>query len=303
MLRRHKKLIRRVVIAGAALLVAAIVTLAVRYFSHVSVDVLQPKGTIASQEYGLMMITLGLSAIVVIPVFFMLWFFAWKYRESNHKARYMPEWDGNRWLEIVWWGIPCAIIGVLGTLAWQTSHSLDPYRPITSTVQPVRVQVVALQWRWLFIYPDYGIATMNNLSFPEKAPLNFTITSDAPMNSFWIPSLGSQVYAMSGMSSQLHLMADAVGDYKGSSTNISGKGYADMSFTAHSLTAADFAAWVKTVKTTGGTLDAGRYAQLAQPSEQTDVQYFSLADTDLYTSVLMKYMAPSSGGQHAMEGM
>lgn len=291
-----RPIVRRVSIAIGALVLAAIVTLAVHYFSHVTIDVLQPKGVIAVQQRDLLVMTLGLSLVVVIPVFFMLFLFAWRYREGNHKARYTPDWHENKWLEVLWWGIPCAIIGVLGTIAWQSSHALDPFRPLDSSVTPVRVQVVALQWRWLFIYPDYGVATTGDLRFPEKTPINFEITSDAPMNSFWIPSLGGQVYAMSGMSTQLHLMADGVGEYKGSSVNISGEGYADMAFTATSLHQADFDAWAKNVKATGGILDQARYAGLAVPTKKAPPQYFALADQDLYTGIIMKYMAPATGG-------
>lgn len=286
-------------------MVAAVVTLCVAYFSHVSIDVLQPKGTVAAQQRDLLVFTLVLSLIVVVPVFFMLLFFAWKYRESNHRARYTPDWHENKWLELLWWGIPCAIIGVLGTIAWQSSHSLDPFRALDSNATPLRVQVVALQWKWLFIYPDYGIATTNDLHMPVNVPVNFEITSDAPMNSFWIPSLGGQIYAMSGMSTQLHLMADTIGDYKGSSVNISGKGYADMAFTAKAVRQSDFDAWVRTVKTTGGQLDSARYALLAQPGSEASPRYFALADQSLYEDVIMKYMMPSDGRghAHAMGGM
>jgi cytochrome o ubiquinol oxidase subunit 2 len=287
--------IRRVVIAVGALILAVGVTVSVQYFSHVSVDVLQPKGIIAAQQRDLLVMTLGIALAVVLPVFFMLFFFAWRYREGNHRARYMPDWHENKWLEFLWWGVPCAIIGVLGVVAWQSSHALDPFRPLDSAVKPVRVQVVALQWRWLFIYPDYGIATTDDLRFPEKTPINFDITSDAPMNSFWIPSLGGQVYAMSGMSTQLHLMADGVGEYKGSSVNISGEGYADMAFTVRSLSSMDFDTWVRTVHSTGGTLDEARYMSVAVPTRKTTVQYFTLADQSLYTGIIMKYMAPATG--------
>lgn len=300
---QKRRVLRRAIIAAVAIVLAAVITLSAIYFSHVTIDVLQPKGTIAAQQRDLLVFTLGLSVVVVIPVFIMLWMFAWKYREGNHKARYTPDWQENKWLELLWWGIPCAIIGILGTIAWQSSHSLDPFRALDSNVKPLRVQVVALQWKWLFIYPDYGIATTNDLRMPINTPVNFEITSDAPMNSFWIPSLGGQVYAMSGMSTQLHLMADTIGEYKGSSVNISGKGYADMAFTATALSQQGFDNWTKTVKTTGGQLDHGRYVQLAQPASEVKPRYFVLNDQELYDSVIMKYMAPSDGHVHAVGGV
>jgi cytochrome o ubiquinol oxidase subunit 2 len=281
--------------------IVGIVTLSIWYFSQVSVDVLQPQGEVAAKQRDLIVFTLGLSLIVVVPVFTLLFYFAWKYREGNRAARYMPEWDGNKWLEIIWWGIPCIIIGILSVVTWQTSHSLDPYKPLVSDVKPVKVQVVATQWKWLFIYPELGIATTNDLRFPEKTPLNLEITADAPMNSFWIPSLGGQVYAMSGMTTKLHLSANTIGEYKGSSANISGEGYADMAFTARSLSDADFNEWVARVKTTGGALDMGRYEVLAQPSIVKEPGYFALKEDDLYTAIVMKYMMPDHTTEHATE--
>lgn len=281
--------------------IVGIVTLSIWYFSQVSVDVLQPQGEVAAKQRDLIVFTLGLSLIVVVPVFTLLFYFAWKYREGNRAARYMPEWDGNKWLEIIWWGIPCIIIGILSVVTWQTSHSLDPYKPLVSDVKPVKVQVVAMQWKWLFIYPELGIATTNDLRFLEKTPLNLEITADAPMNSFWIPSLGGQVYAMSGMTTKLHLSANTIGEYKGSSANISGEGYADMAFTARSLSDADFNEWVARVKTTGGALDMGRYEVLAQPSIVKEPGYFALKEDDLYTAIVMKYMMPDHTTEHATE--
>lgn len=301
---KTKKWLR--IIAFSVLALAAI-SLAVVYFGGVNIDVLNPQGHIAARERDLIVFTLLLSLVVVLPVFFMLFFFAWKYRADNHKARYTPDWDGNKWLEVVWWGIPCVIILILGVITWKSSHELDPYRAIDSTVKPVTVQVVALQWKWLFIYPDQKIATINDLRFPEKTPINFVITGDAPMNSFWIPSLGGQVYAMSGMSTKLHLIADTIGEYKGSSANISGEGFADMAFTAKSVSRQDFDAWTKDTATTGGSLDGDRYVQLAQPGVPHEAQYFKLGDASLYDTIIMKYMMPSSHDDHGktatMEGM
>jgi cytochrome o ubiquinol oxidase subunit 2 len=272
--------------------IVGLIVVSVGYFSGVSVDVLQPQGEVANKQRDLIVFTLGLALIIIIPVFFMLFYFAWKYREGNHTAKYTPEWAGSKWLEMIWWGVPCVIIGILSVITWQSSHDLDPYRPLTSDVKPVRVQVVALQWKWLFIYPDYNIATVNDLRFPEKTPVNFEITADAPMNSFWIPSLGGQVYAMSGMTTKLHLMADTTGTYKGSSANISGEGYADMVFAAQSLPSDEFDTWVKQVGSTGGALDEERYAQLARPASAKNPSYFALKTNDLYTGIVMKYMMP-----------
>jgi cytochrome o ubiquinol oxidase subunit 2 len=267
---------------------------AVVFFRSFNVAVLNPQGIIASQERGLIVFTVLLSLIVVIPVFVLLGVFAWKYRENNPKeTTYTPNWDGNRTLETVWWGIPCAIILVLCVVTWQTSHQLDPYRALDSTVKPLRVQVVSLQWKWLFIYPDQHVASVNLLEIPEKTPINFQITSDAPMNSFWVPSLGSQVYAMSGMSTQLHLMADGTGDYRGSSANISGSGFADMAFTAHSASSSDFAAWVSKARK-AQPLSTDSYTALAKPSTLAQPKQFALQDRTLYSFILNKYMEPAA---------
>lgn len=284
-----KKLIK---ILLPILLAGSVVVVGIFFFQQFNVAVLNPQGDIARQQRDLIVFTTVLGMVVVVPVFIMLGLFAWKFREGNHKAKYRPDWDGNKWLETIWWGVPIVIILILSVITWRTSHELDPYRALDSDVKPVNVQVVALQWKWLFIYPDYGVASVNLMQIPEKTPINFTITSDAPMNSFWIPSLGSQVYAMSGMSTKLHLIADKTGDYKGSSANISGEGFADMAFTARSSSRADFNAWVNRVQTTSTILDNAAYDKLAQPASLDKPAYYATKDTGLYDRIVMKYMAP-----------
>lgn len=283
---------RLIKIIAALLVVAAVVAGVTVLLKGVNIDVLNPQGEIARKEHQLIIFTLLLSLVVVIPVFVMLIGFSLRYRESNKRAAYRPNWEGNRLLETVWWGIPCVIIVILGIVTWQSSHELDPYKDLDSSVAPVNVQVVALQWKWLFIYPDQQIATVNELIIPEKTPINFTITSDAPMNSFWIPSLGGQVYAMSGMSTKLRLMADKTGEYRGSSANVSGTGFADMNFLAKSRTKTDFDAWVQQTKSLDSGLDAATYKILAEPDVKERPLYYSLKDTDLYDKIIMKYMMP-----------
>lgn len=298
----NKKL--KVIIFAALLLGVAVAV--VLFFKTFNVPVLNPQGEIADRQRGLIIFTLILSAVVVIPVFTMLGIFAWKFREGNQKANYRPNWDDNKLLESIWWGIPCLIILVLSIVTWRTSHELDPYRALDSNVKPLNVQVVALQWKWLFIYPDQNVASVNLLEIPEKTPVNFKLTSDAPMNSFWIPSLGSQVYAMSGMSTQLHLMADTTGDFKGSSANISGKGFADMAFTARSASRADFDAWVQSAKKTGSGLDADSYEKLAKPGTEKQPLFYRLDDSQLYNKIIMKYMVDrpiEKGHDHTMKNM
>lgn len=284
-----KRLIKVVL---ALLIASAIVVGAMLLLKDTNIAILNPQGEIAKKEYDLIIFTLILSLIVVVPVFAMLIFFSLRYREGNKKAAYRPDWEGSRLLEAIWWGIPCVIIIILGVVTWQSSHQLDPYKDLDSSVAPLNVQVVSLQWKWLFIYPDQKIATVNELIIPEKTPINFTITSDAPMNSFWIPSLGGQVYAMSGMSTELRLIADTTGEYRGSSANISGSGFADMNFMAKSRSQADFDAWVKQTSSLTNVLDDTTYATLAQPTVQRQPIHYALRDDGLYDKIIMKYMMP-----------
>ena len=192
-----RKWLRGVVIFVA---ITGVLALAAWYIHRTNIPVLEPRGTIAAHEKHLMLITVLLAGIVVLPVFGMLFAFAWRYREGNaRKAKYSPELAGNRAAETVWWLIPSIIILILSVVAWNSSHALDPYEPIASNVKPLNVEVVAMDWKWLFIYPDQRVASVNSLEIPVNTPVNFTITADAPMNSFWIPQLGGQIYAMPGM--------------------------------------------------------------------------------------------------------
>lgn len=253
-------------------------------------QVLNPRGTIASQERDLMIIAALLAIVVIVPVFAMTFTFAWKYRASNTKAKYTPDADKNVVAETAWWLIPFVIIGVLSVITWVSSHSLDPFKPIAGGIKPLKIEVVALQWRWLFIYPEQHIATVNLAQLPVGQPVEFDITSDAPMNSFWIPQLGGQIYAMSGMNTQLHLVADKAGDYAGSSANISGSGFADMRFTARASSRDDFDEWVRMAQSSSEHLGWTAYSQLAKPSKDETVRYFSSPDPTLYDTILMKYM-------------
>ncbi len=264
------------------------------------VAVLNPKGSIALAERDLLLGTILLMLIVVIPVFILIISFTWIFRATNLAAKYTPEAGGSLILEIMWWVPPCIIILILGLYTWRSTHELDPYAPLAETTPPITIQVVALDWKWLFIYPKEHIATVNFVEFPEKTPVNFQITADAPMNSFWIPELGGQIYAMSGMVTQLHLIADGVGDYKGASANFSGDGFSGMKFTARSVSHEDFDRWLAEVRQSSNqTLDDATYKELAVPSENNPVSYFSLVKKNLYNSIVMKFMAPAP----AMEGM
>lgn len=184
------------------------------------------------------------------------------------------------------------IIVILAVITWKTSHELNPFKPIVTHKKPVEIQAVALNWKWLFIYPEQGIATINLVQFPEKTPINFEITADAPMNSFWIPQLGGQIYAMPAMRSKLYLLANEQGSYTGRSSNISGKGFAGMVFTAKATSEEEFNEWVDSVKGSGKSLTMESYNELVEPSEYDPVSYYTLLDSDLFNKIIMKYMTP-----------
>ena len=249
-----------------------------------------PKGPIGEAEKFLILAAIGLMAIVVIPVFIMAFWFPVKYRVSNTASTYTPKWSYSAKIDLVMWAVPIAIVTVLAILAWTRTHSLDPYKPIPSAHKPINIQAVSLDWKWLFIYPDQNIATVNQLMFPVNAPLSFKLTSDTVMTSFFIPQLGSQMYAMGGMQTQLNLLADKPGTYAGHNNQISGIGYANMHFKAQAVSLEDFQAWVQKVRQSPEKLDLQRYKQLTQPNDgYYPVTYFSAVEPDLFLYVLRKY--------------
>ena len=294
-------MIKKLRIVAIVLVILALLGTAIAYLHGQNIAVLNPQGPIATKERNLMFFALILSLVVVIPVFAMTFAIAWKYRESNAKAKYRPDWDHNRVVETIWWGIPTLLILILSVVAWNASHDLDPFKPLASNNPTMTIQVVAMDWKWLFIYPTQDIATVNYVQFPAATPVDFQITSDAPMNSFWIPQLGGQIYAMPGMTTQLYLMANHPGSYRGSSANISGRGFAGMDFVAKSTSEADFNNWVKQVQSSSKSLTAFEYNQLTQPSENNPVAYFSTPSIGLYNGILMKYMAPSGSDNMVMQ--
>lgn len=279
-------------------LVAAVTALLVGLVLGGNVEVLNPAGSVAEKQRNLIYFASALSLIIVVPVFAITFYIVWKYR-AGKKAKYSPKLDHHTGLEVLWWAIPLALISVLSVIAWRTSHELDPHKSINSSQKPLTVQVVALQWKWLFIYPEQNVASVNFLQVPVGREVEFVISSDAPMNSFWIPQLGSQIYAMSGMSTKLHLVADKPGIYRGASANISGAGFADMNFGLKADSDAAFDAWVKNIKDTSTTLDMGEYDTLAKPGT-TEAKYYGQVENNLYNAVVEKYMA--HGADMKMEG-
>lgn len=265
------------------------------YLHGVNIPVLEPAGPVGGHEKNLLVLTSVISALVVIPVFALAIFIAVRYRAGNPKADYRPDWSGSRRLELTWWAIPSIIIGFLSIVAWNSAHALDPFKSLDSSAKPLNIQVISLDWKWLFIYPDQAIASVNRLDVPVGRPVSFHITSDTVMDSFWVPALGGQIYSMPGMDTQLHLQADKAGDYRGLSANISGVGFSKMDFTVSAVSGAKFASWVSQMKTGGPKLDLAAYAALAKQGTSIPFGHYSKTAPGIYDYVIGKYMAPVVG--------
>jgi cytochrome o ubiquinol oxidase subunit 2 len=230
--------------------------------------------------------------IVVIPVLVMSVGIPWRYRASNTKAKYDPEWRHSNLIEAVIWIGPALIVAALGVLVWTSTHRLDPYKALSSERPPVEVEAVSLDWKWLFIYPELGIATVNQLVFPVNTPLSLRITSDTVMTAFFIPQLGSQIYSMAGMETRLNLMADEPGNYWGDNSQYSGNGFHDMHFEAKATTPEAFGQWVDQVKQSSLQLDDAELAKLEKPSAGwVPVAHFSAVKPKLFDSIMGKYMS------------
>ncbi|ALQ54152.1 cytochrome O ubiquinol oxidase [Pseudoalteromonas issachenkonii] len=253
--------------------------------------VLDPKGQIGIDEKNLIIIATVLMLLVVIPVIVMTLYFAWKYRDTQNHEIYAPKWAHSNKIEAVVWAVPIVIVVILGVITWQSTQELDPYKPIEGKGEHLTVEVVSLNWKWLFIYPEQGIATVNELVFPANVPVEYKITSESTMNSFFIPQLGSQIYSMAGMETKLHLIANEPGTFKGFSANYSGAGFTGMKFNAIATpTKADFNQWVEQVKTNANNLTHANYVELAKASENNPVAYYGKVDGGLFHTIVMKYM-------------
>jgi len=265
--------------------------------------VMNPSGDIADQQAHLIVVSTLLMLLIIVPVIALVVFFAWRYRKGNASAKYDPEWDHSTQLELVIWGVPLLIIIALGLITWISTHKLDPYRPldridgsrpISAAAEPLTVQVVALDWKWLFIYPEQGIATVNELATPIDVPIRFKITASSVMNSFFIPALAGQIYAMPGMETQLNAVLNATGEFDGFSANYSGAGFSHMRFKYHGMDINDFERWVAQAKSNGATLDRATYLQLEKPSEREPVHHYATVDPSLYSAILNRCVAPGT---------
>ncbi len=253
---------------------------------------LDPKGPIGEAEKSIIVTATGLMLLVVIPVFVLVFVVAWRYRASNTKAAYEPEWSHSNKIEAVMWSVPIVIVSILGVIAWRTSHQLDPYRPIPSQFKPIHIDAVAMDWKWLFIYPDQHVASVNEVAMPVGVPVVFHITSATVMNSFFIPRLGSQIYAMANMQTADNLVASAPGTYRGISANFSGDGFSGMTFKAVAMSKADFKQWLANAAASKQTMDAAAYRALEKPSENLPVAYYSNAMPGLFQQIVQGKFAP-----------
>lgn len=256
------------------------------------IALLFPKGIIALEERNLLFILQALMLLVILPVYVLTFVFSWKYRAGRAKAVYDPDLVDSSLAEVIWWGLPFLMTLLVAILTWVKTYELDPYRPLESDKKPITVQVVALQWNWLFLYPEENIASLNFLQIPEKTPIHFLVTADAPMNSFWIPHLSGQIYAMPAMQTQLNLIADRTGDFRGSSANLSGEGFSGMHFIARASSEEDYRKWIDGAKASTTTLTTDVYHTLAAPSPRHKPELFRLGDRSLFRQIIMKYMQP-----------
>jgi cytochrome o ubiquinol oxidase subunit 2 len=276
---------------------SAIVLAAVSLLAGCELVVLNPAGDIAAQQGQLIVVATVLMLLIVAPVIFLILLFAWRYRQNSKHAEeeYDPEWHHSTTLELVIWSAPLLIIIALGALTWITTHQLDPYRPLdrisadkplSPGAKPLEVEVVSLNWKWLFVYPEQGIATVNELAAPVDRPIRFKLTSSHTMNAFYVPDLAGMIYTMPGMETQLNAVINKPGIYKGMSSHYSGQGFAGMNFKFHGLSDADFEQWVAKAKASGTALSRDTYRELAKDSERDPVKLFSSVDDALYSRIL-----------------
>jgi cytochrome o ubiquinol oxidase subunit 2 len=258
-------------------------------------NVLDPQGPIGAADATILIDSIAIMLAIVVPTIIAIFAFAFWFRSSNARANYMPRWAHSGRIEMVVWSIPTLTIILLGGVAWLGAHHLDPAKPIEGAQKALRIQAVSLDWKWLFIYPDQKIATINTLTVPTGTPLQFDLTSASVMNAFFIPQLGSMIYTMNGMTSRLNLRADKAGTYRGLSSHFSGDGFSDMSFDVNVVSDSDFAAWTQRAAGSDLTFDAGAYSKLAQPSTKSERAVYRLDDPHLFDAIVSQKLPPGPG--------
>ncbi|MEZ0496092.1 ubiquinol oxidase subunit II [Sphingomonas sp. IW22] len=281
--------------------------------------VMNPAGDVARQQADLILWSTGLMLLIIVPVMVLTAVFAWRYRASNEEAEYRPDWDHSTGLELIIWSAPLLIIIALGALTWVATHTLDPYRPlgriaagreVPAAQRPLEVQVVSLDWKWLFIYPEQGIATVNELVVPVDRQVRFRLTSSSVMNTFYVPAMAGMIYTMAGMETKLHAVLNKPGNFEGMSANYSGAGFSKMKFRTHAVDDAAFDQWVARVKASGGRLDGATYLKLEQPSEGVPIMRFANTERGLFDRAVnlcvrpgQPCMSESMHGHHGGKGM
>lgn len=256
--------------------------------------VVHPKGVIAHSILDLIIKNILFMLIIIVPTYVLLFTVVWRYCIAHKQAKSDQNLTAGPLAELIMWGFPSLVILMMAFLTVHATYKLNPYKPIESDVKPLSVQVIALNWKWLFIYPDLGVATLNDLHLPHSTPIHFKLTADqAPMNSFWIPQLSGQIYAMTGMTTQLNLMADHPGEYVGKAVEINGEGYASMTFPVTSLSSEDFDKWVAEVKQSPKQLTNEVYEDLVKPAVNSSTVLFSEVEQDLFRRIVHSYMYPT----------
>jgi cytochrome o ubiquinol oxidase subunit II len=248
--------------------------------------VLDPRGPIGNSERLILFDALTIMLAIIVPVIVAIIGFSWWFRSSNPRAFYWPEWEFSGHLELIVWSIPALVVTFLGGIAWFGSHAVDPFRPLEGKGKPVEIEVVSLDWKWLFIYPEEGVASVDLLAIPAGAPIHFRLTSSGVMNSFFVPQLGSQIYTMAGMTSQLSLQADEPGTYAGLSAQFSGPGFADMRFDVRALPADAYSKWIADAKASGAALDRNGYAELVKPSQKSGATTYRSVEPGLFETIV-----------------
>lgn len=285
-----RKLKTMVKLAAKMLLLGLVFSVLLTGCDNSVTGILNPKGMIAYKERQLLFDSIAIMLVVVIPVIIMSFEFVYRYRVSQRTSEYKPNWAHSNFLEAIWWAIPCAIIVFLGIMAWRSTHTLDPYRKIDVPGKPMLIQVVALPWKWLFIYPKQNIATVNFLELPKDKQVEFWITSDnVPMSSFFIPQLGSQIYSMAGMRTRLHLLGTETGTFEGLNSQYNGQGFSDMHFKVKIVEPKDMRRWVREVKQSSNSLTTSQMEALALPTVAEPVKYYSSVKRNLFDNILKSY--------------
>jgi cytochrome o ubiquinol oxidase subunit 2 len=265
-------------------------------------NILDPQGPIGAAEKTILIDSLAIMLAIVLPIIVAIFAFAFWFRASNTRAFYWPDWEYSGRIEFVVWSVPALTIILLGGVAWIGAHQLDPVKPIEGSSKPLTIQAVSLDWKWLFIYPDQQVATINTLTVPFGVPLQFQLTSAAVMNAFFIPQFGSMIYTMNGMVTRLNLRADAAGTFQGLSTQFSGDGFSDMHFDVRVVPSEQFSKWAQDASNAGRSLDEHSYQEIAKPSTKNEPEIYRLADPDLFRSIATQNIPPAPGAQAGAKG-